>query len=117
MTMKREHERVPMLGQLVGEIMVFEPMAVTLLSVKGLAIETRVPLHLNSLHEMRLTLGALPVVVKARVVHSHISDVDQDLVTYHSGLEFVELPDRVRDVIADFLAAVKAHRAGDVNEL
>ena len=117
MTMKREHERVPMLGQLVGEIMVFEPMAVTLLSVKGLAIETRFALHLNSLHEMRLTLGALPVVVKARVVHSHISDVDQDLVTYHSGLEFVELPDRVRDVIAEFLAAVKAHRAGEVSEL
>ena len=108
----REHERVPMLGQLVGEIMVFEPMAVTELSVNGLAVDTRFPLHLNSLHEMRLTLGSLPVVVKARVVHSHISDVDQDLVTYHSGMEFVELPERVRTVIGEFLSAVKAHRAG-----
>jgi hypothetical protein len=117
MTMKREHERVPMLGQLVGEIMVFEPLAVTHLSVKGLAVETRFALHLNSLHEMRLTLGALPVVVKARVVHSHISDVDQDVVTYRTGLEFVELPDRVRSVIVEFLATVKAHRSGDVNEL
>ena len=43
MTKKREHERVPMLGQLVGEVMVFEPMAVTQLSVKGLAVETRFP--------------------------------------------------------------------------
>ena len=68
MTQQREYDRVPMLGQLVGEIMVFEPMAVTQLSVKGLAVDTRFPLHLNSLHEMRLTLGALPVVVKARVV-------------------------------------------------
>ena len=34
MTKKREYERVPMLGQLVGEVMVFEPMAVTQLSVK-----------------------------------------------------------------------------------
>jgi hypothetical protein len=117
MTMKREHERVPMLGQLVGEIMVFEPLAVTHLSVKGLAVETRFALHLNSLHDMRLTLGALPVVVKARVVHSHISDVDQDVVTYQSGLEFIELPDRVRSVIEEFLAAVKAHRSGAVNEL
>jgi len=108
----REHERVPMLGQIVGEIMVFEPMAVTALSIKGLAVDTRFPLHLNSLHEMRLTLGPLPVVVKARVVHSHISDVDQDVVTYHSGMEFVELPDRVRTVIDEFLSAVKAHRAG-----
>lgn len=109
---QREYERVPMLGQLVGEIMVFEPLAVTELSVKGLAVDTRFPLHLNSLHEMRLTLGSLPVVVKARVIHSHITDVDQDVVTYHSGMEFVELPDRVRTVISEFLAAVKAHRAG-----
>ena len=101
-----------MLGLLSGEIMVFEPMAVTVLSVSGLAVDTRFPLHLNSLHEMRLTLGATPVVVKARVVHSHISEVDQDVVTYHSGMEFVELPDRVRDAIADFLAAVKARREG-----
>lgn len=109
---EREYERVPMLGLLAGEIMVFEPMAVTQLSVKGLAVDTRFPLHLNSLHEMRLTLGAMPVVVKARVVHSHISGVDQDVVTYHSGMEFVELPDRVRTAIAEFLSAVKAHRAG-----
>jgi hypothetical protein len=108
----REHERVPMLGQLVGEIMVFEPIAVTELSVKGLAADTRFPLHLNSLHEMRLTLASLTVVVKARVVHSYISDVDQDIVTYHSGMEFVELPERVRTAIAEFLSAVKADRAG-----
>ena len=108
----REHERVPMLGQLVGEIMVFEPLAVTELSVKGLAVDTRFPLHLNSLHDMRLTLGALPVVVKARVVHCHISDVEQDVIMYHSGMEFVELPERVRVAIEKFLAAVKAHRAG-----
>ena len=109
---QREFERVPMLGQLVGEVMVFEPMAVTQLSVKGLAVETRVPLHLNSLHDMRLTLRAQPVVVKARVVHCHISDVDQDVVTYYSGLEFVELPDRIRAVIAEFLEAIKAERSG-----
>jgi len=108
----RLHERVPMLGLLPGEIMVFEPLAVTVLSVNGLAVDTRFPLHLNSLHEMRLTLGSVPVVVKARVVHSHITEVDQDVVTYHSGMEFVELPDRVRTAIEEFLESVKAHRAG-----
>lgn len=101
-----------MLGQLSGEIMVFEPMAVTELSITGLAVETRFPLQLNSLHEMRLTLGTRPVIVKGRVVHSHVSDVDQELVAYHSGLEFVELPEHVQTVIAEFLAAVRAHRAG-----
>ena len=101
-----------MLGQLNGEIMIYEPMAVTQLSVTGLAVETRFPLQLNSLHEMRLTLGSRPVVVKARVVHSHVSEVDQELVAYHSGMEFVELSEHVHTAIVEFLAAVKAHRAG-----
>lgn len=101
-----------MLGHLAGEVMVYEPMTITELSVDGLAVETRFPLHLESLHDMRLTLGTQSVVVKARVVHSHISDVDQELVAYHSGLEFVELPDYVRSAIAEFLDAVKAYRSG-----
>ena len=108
----RKHERISMLGQLRGEIMVFEPMAVTELSVAGLGVETPFPLHLNSLHDMRLTLGSIAVVVKARVIHSHIRDVDQELVTYYSGLEFIELPERVHTAIVEFLAAVKVHRAG-----
>ena len=107
---QREFERVPMLGQLVGEVMVFEPMAVTQLSVKGLAVETRVPLHLNSLHDMRLTLRSQPVIVKARVVHCHISDVDQEIVHYRSGLEFIEPSDRIRGVIVEFIEAIRAGR-------
>jgi hypothetical protein len=38
--------------------------------------------------------------------------MDQELVTYHSGLEFVELPEHVHTAIVEFLAAVKAHRSG-----
>ena len=110
--MERKHERVPMLGQLGGEIMVYEPMAVTELSVAGMAVETRFPLNLNSLHDMRLALGLRTVIVKGRVVHSHITDVDQELVTYYSGLEFVDLPEHVLTAIEEFLAAVKAHRSG-----
>jgi hypothetical protein len=112
MTDKRDSDRVAMLGQVLGEIMVYEPMTVTNLSVTGVAIETRFPLHLDSLHDMRLTLGDLPVVVKARVVHSHISDIDPDLVTYHSGMQFVELPDHAGSAIRGFLEAVRAHRSG-----
>ena len=47
------------------------------------------------------------VVLKGRVVHSHISDVDQDIVTYRTGIEFVELSDRVRSVIAEFMETLK----------
>ncbi len=107
---KRDAERVPMLGELHGEMMVFQPMVVREISRTGAAVETAYPLHLNSLHELRLTLGDQSVVVKARVVHSHISDVDQELVTYRSGMEFVDVSDRIVAAIGAFLDAVKTNR-------
>ena len=109
---KRFHERVPILGELQGEIMVFQPMQLKEISQGGLTVESRAPLHLDSLHDLRLTLGANSVVVKARVVHSRISDVDQDIVTYRTGMEFVDLSDRVRAAIAEFLQTLKANRSG-----
>ena len=110
MTEKRDAERLPMLGELHGEVMVFEPMVVKELSRIGATVETRFPLHLNSLHDVRLTLGARSVVVKARVVHSRISDVDQDVVTYRTGVEFVEPSQRVMNAISEFLEMVKVER-------
>ena len=107
---KRDAERVAMLGELHGEMMVFQPMVVREISRTGAAVETAYPLHLNSLHELRLTLGDQSVVVKARVVHSRISDVDQELVSYRSGMEFVDVSDRVAKAIGAFLDTVKTNR-------
>ena len=112
MDQERRYERLTILGLLTGEIMVFEPMAVKVLSAGGAQVETRFPLHLESLHDLRLSLPGQSIVVKARVVHSHIVDVDQDVVTYVSGLEFVEPAERVRTAIEDFLERIKARRAG-----
>jgi hypothetical protein len=50
------------------------------------------------------------VVVKGRIAHCSISDMDQEIVTYRSGIEFVELSDRVFEVIADFIDAIKTGR-------
>ena len=109
---KRDADRVLILGELQGEIMVFEPLLVREISCDGATVETRFPLHLDSLHDLRLTLGSSSVVLKGRVVHSRISDVDQDIVTYRTGVEFVGPPDRVTSAIADFLEHVKTHRSG-----
>lgn len=109
---KRDTERVLILGDLQGEIMVFEPLQIKEISRGGASVETRFPLAINSLHELRLTLGSKSVVLKGRVAHSRISDVDQDIVTYRSGIEFVEASDRVRAAIADFLETLKATRSG-----
>ena len=101
-----------MLGDIPGEIMVLEPMIVKDLSLGGATVETRFALQLNSLHDLRLTLGERSVVVKGRVVHSRISDVDQDLVMYRSGVEFVEPSEHVVAAIGEFLDSVKSDRSG-----
>ncbi len=107
---KRDGERIQILGELHGEVMVFEPMVITEISRGGAQVETAFSLQLDSLHELRLTLGDRSIVVKGRVVHCSISDVDQELVTYRSGIEFIELSDRVYSVISGFIEAIKDGR-------
>lgn len=106
----RETERLPILGELHGEVMVFQPMAITEISRGGVQIESAYPLHLNSLHELRLGLRERWVVVKGRVVHCRIIGVDQEIVTYQSGLEFVDASDRVASVIEEFIRSVRSQR-------
>ena len=103
----RKSERVPILGELHGEIMVFEPLQVKELAAHGATIETAFPLPLNSLHDLRLTLGTNAVVVKARVVHSHVGEMGENAVRYRSGVEFVEPPAYVGAAITEFLEALK----------
>lgn len=107
---KRDAERIQILGELHGEVMVFQPMAIREISRGGAQVETVFPLQLDSLHELRLTLGDRSIVLKGRVAHCSISDVDQEQVTYRSGVEFIELSDRVYSVISEFIDAIKDGR-------
>jgi hypothetical protein len=107
---KREDERIPILGDVAGEITVFQPMAVKEISRGGAQVETTFALHLDSLHDLRLSLGDRSVVVKGRVAHCRIVDVDNELIVYRSGIEFIEPAERIRAVIVDFLEAIKAGR-------
>ena len=68
-------------------------------------VETSFPLQLDSLHDFRLTLGDLSVVIKGRIAHSRISDVDLDIITYRTGIEFIEPSERVAAAIAHFVDA------------
>ena len=107
---KRDAERIEILGELLGEVMVFQPLAIKEVSRGGAQVETGFPLQLDSLHEFRLTLGDRSVIVKGRVAHCSISDVDQEVVLYRSGIEFVEPSDRVYTVVAAFIDAIKDGR-------
>ena len=107
---KRDRERIEILGELRGEVMVFQPMAIKEISRGGAQIETGFPLQLDSLHDFRLSLGDRFVVVKGRVAHCSISDVDQELVLYRAGIEFIEPAERVATVITDFIEAITSGR-------
>ena len=109
---KRETERVIILGELRGDMKVFQPMHVKDISRAGVTVETSYPLRLDSLHDVRLTLGGTSVVIKGRVIHSRISDVDQDSVAYPTGLELVDPSPSASRTIEEFLDAVKADRGG-----
>jgi hypothetical protein len=106
----RDTDRVPILGELHGEVMVFQPTTIKEISRGGAQIETAFPLHVDSLHEFRFSLGDRSVVVKARIAHCRIRDVEHEVVIYRSGIEFVELSERVYTVISDFIDAVTTGR-------
>jgi len=103
---KRDTERIQILGDLKGEVMVFQPMAIKDISRGGAQVETTFPLQLDSLHDFRLTLGDRSIVVKGRVSYCGISDVEHEGVLYRSGIEFIEPSDRVSAVVGDFIDAV-----------
>ena len=107
---KRDSDRVPVLGDLHGEVMIFQHITIKEISAGGAQIETTFPLQLDSLHDFRLTLGDRSIVVKGRVTHCRITDVDQDLVLYRTGIEFTEPTERVAAVIGEFVHALKTAR-------
>jgi hypothetical protein len=107
---RRGGDRVPILGELMGGVMVFQPMTVTEIGPGGMQIETRTPLQLDSLHDFRLPLDDRPVVVKGRVVHCRISDVDTDRVIYRTGVEFIEPPEHARKALERYMEKIKNAR-------
>ena len=107
---RRALERLEILGELRGEITVFQGMLLRDISPGGAQIETSFPLQLHTLHDIRIVLGSRTIVVKARVTRCAISDVDQETVSYRSGLDFVEPSERVRTAIREFIETVRAGR-------
>jgi hypothetical protein len=85
-------------------------MTIAQISRGGAQVDTAFPLQLDSLHDFRLALGDQSIVVKGRVAHCRIDKVEQALVTYRSGIEFIEASERVSSVIAAFIAAIKERR-------
>jgi hypothetical protein len=107
---RRQSSRVDLAGPLTAEVLIVQPARVTELAPDGMQVETGSALQLNAIYEFRLRLGGRTVIVKGRVAHARISDVDRDLVTYCSGIEFVEVSERVASAINGFVDGVRRER-------
>jgi len=105
---------VPLAGQVTGEIMVFQPMTILDISQGGAQVETTFPLQVDSLHDLRLSLGDRSIVVKARIAHCHVGELTETSAVYRTGVEFVEPSDHVASAIARFVTALKARNAAPV---
>jgi hypothetical protein len=100
-------DRIPTYGQLRGEVMVFQPMTILNISYHGVQIETPFPLQLDSLHQFRLSLGDLAVVVRGRIANCRLVEVDGEAVSYRTGVEFIEPSEHVVVGLASFVEALR----------
>lgn len=107
---EQKYERLDLTHDLRGEVSILQPISVTQVSKGGIRIETTFPLHLDSLHDFRLTLGDISVVVKGRIVHCRITDVEQEGVTYRAGVEFIEPSEHAQGAIDRFVDEMRHMR-------
>jgi hypothetical protein len=107
MSQKRDAERVPLSGEVTGEVTVYEPMTILDMSELGAQIETRFAMQLDSLHEFRLTLGTRSVIVKGRIVHCQNGELSGGGALYRTGVEFIEPSEHALMAIHAFIEAKK----------
>ena len=110
MSENRDAERLEVLGGVRGDVLVPQSIAITQISRTGMQVETGFPLQLAALYEFRLTLATQSVVVKGRVAHARVSDVERDLLAYRSGIEFVDVSPGVTAAIAEYVEAIQQAR-------
>ena len=108
---QRRTERLEIIGEPRGEVMVYQPMVITEVSRGGAQVETTFPLQIDSLHDFRFVLGDRSIVVKGRVAHAHVSNVENEATIYRSGIEFVDPSERIVEAIGEFMDEVAAAKA------
>ena len=105
---KRRTDRIEIGNEPRGEVMVYQPMVITEVSRGGAQVETAFPLQIDSLHDFRFVLGDRSIVVKGRVAHAHVSNVENEATIYRSGIEFVDPSERIVEAIGEFMDEVEA---------
>jgi hypothetical protein len=108
---KRDSDRVPVPGDLRGEVMIFQPMAVQEIRVAGAQVETPFPSNSIPFTTSASRSANAPSSSKGESPTAG-SRTSIDLVRYRSGIEFVEPSEPVAAAIADYVTALKSFRLG-----
>lgn len=103
---QRQRQRIPLPHGLSGEVTVYRPLTVSDLSPLGARVDTPEPLRVNSVRAFRLNLGEQTVVLKGRVCHASVRALDNSVVVYTSGIEFLDVAPMARLAIERFLDRV-----------
>ena len=101
----RAAKRSPLDGHIVGEVTVLQPVTILDLSELGIQIESPTPLQNDSLHEFRVPLADLHIVLKGRVAYCHVGHLEGGEVIYRCGVEFIEPPAHAISAIREFLGS------------
>lgn len=104
---KRDAERVHLPAEVTGEVSVFEPITIMDLSERGAQVASRSAMHLGSLHDFRLSLRDVSVIVKGRIVHCQIGGLGEEAILYRTGVEFVDPSEHALTAIRAFIDTQK----------
>jgi hypothetical protein len=100
------------LGRLSGEVTVFQPLTIVEVSMGGVQVETDFPLTAHTVHDFRISLGAHTLVIKGRVTHCRLADVDHERVIYRTGVEILDPSPHVREAFEAYIDELKGTSTG-----
>ena len=113
---RRLAPRLDLLIELKGSLVALdEAAAVQQLSLRGMTVQTTIPLSPNVTHDFRLNLEDRTLDVRTRVVHSRMA-VEGDEVSYISGLAFVDLTPAAEAALDALVTSLEAAEGSDPTE-
>ena len=102
---RRRCQRIASTRHLDASVRSGEPARVLDLSPHGVHLETEAGLSPGSEHNLALRLGRTAVRLRATIRRCRATDLScEGAVLFRSGLEFVDMNERQRDLVEDIVA-------------
>lgn len=108
---RRRERRVNLTSRLQGHLIALdEPVSVLQVSEGGMTLSTRSPLSPRGVQEFYVWVVAAPLLVQGEVRHTRVV-VNNDDVTYQTGIQFIDPPAELLAQLEDLLAPVPLERS------